>query len=98
MIVEFQCCAQSNYRFRHFDSDDGLPSKVFSAVRQDSLGFIWTFHNDGLSSGGLTRFDGFNFKVYDHDPDDSLSSPGAWIDRIEIEPKWETYGNTWYVG
>jgi len=91
IFFELPCFAQSAYRFRHFDNRDGLASEAAYMIRQDSLGFIWTFNTDGLSSGALTRFDGFNFKVYNFDPSDSLSSPGGWIDRIEIDRN----GNLW---
>ena len=77
---------QSQYRFHHFDSRDGLGFDDAVFICQDSLGFIWISNERGLS-----RYEGYNFKVYKHD---SISSPGReWIDRIEVDRE----GNLWIV-
>lgn len=46
-------------RFRHFTTDDKLPSDCVRDIAQDSQGFMW-FATDG----GVARFDGYNFKLY----------------------------------
>ncbi|HMG93945.1 MAG TPA: hypothetical protein VK589_27990, partial [Chryseolinea sp.] len=61
--------AQSPYRFQHFDTRDGLMDDFIFGIAQDSLGFMWFQHYNGL-----TRFDGYNFKVYKYDRKDSLRS------------------------
>ena len=61
--------AQSEYRFQHYDISDGLASDDVISLAQDSLGFIWI-----QSSGGLSRFDGYNFKVYKNDSDNPEKS------------------------
>ena len=72
---------QSQYHFQHFGTQEGLASDGNYAVVQDSLGFLWVHHPFGLS-----RFDGYNFKVYKYDPADSLSSPGSVFDgRIFLD-------------
>ena len=63
--------SQSQYRFQHFDSRDGLPSDLSNGLTQDSLGFLWTQHTWGIS-----RYDGYSFKVYRYSPDDSIRSLG----------------------
>jgi ligand-binding sensor domain-containing protein len=71
--------AQTKFRFQHFDTSDGLANDLVMSVAQDSLGFIWAnFY------GGLSRFDGHNFKVYKYDRNDSArSSLDFWVGHLE---------------
>jgi len=58
-ICAIQLSAQ-NYQFQNFSLDDGLPqSQVFDIV-QDATGYLWL----GTQGGGIAKFDGKNFKVY----------------------------------
>ena len=93
------CCVQihlssqpqfssSEYRFQHFDMSDGLASESAMGITQDSLGFLWILHDNGLS-----RYDGYNFKIYQRDPKDSLG-PGPPLDGfLELDH----HGNLWVV-
>src|SRR5688572_9426619 len=67
-IAQFSL-AQSQYRFQHFDTSDGLVDDFVLSIAQDTLGFMWFQY-----FAGVTRFDGYNFKVYKYDKDDSLKS------------------------
>src|SRR5688572_15259940 len=79
--------AQAQYRFQHFDTKNGLPSAFVGSIAQDSLGFMWFQYYLGLS-----RFDGYNFKVYRHDPNDTLRSlPRGGIGYIVTDRN----GNLW---
>ena len=77
--------AESHYRFQHY-----LPSEWIRSIAQDSLGFIWT---QGASR--VYRFDGYDFKVFKHDPDDTTRSlPRNTIQNIVSDPRggiWITY-------
>ncbi len=44
---------------RHYSISDGLPSSETYSAFQDSKGYIWI-----ASDMGVSRFDGYNFKVY----------------------------------
>lgn len=72
----------SKYRFQHFDTKDGLSSDLTEHIFQDSLGFLWAAHVWSVS-----RYDGYNFKTYRYDPDDTVRSLGneilgsAYLDR-----------------
>lgn len=58
------------YSSVHYDTKSGLPSNVVYDVTQDKDGFIWF-----ATEGGLTRFDGKNFKTFttrDGLPDNSI--------------------------
>ena len=60
---------QSTLRFQHYNTKDGLADDLAVAIRTDSLGYGWTIH-----SGGLSRFDGYNFKVFQYDEHDPARS------------------------
>lgn len=59
---------------------EGLSQSVITALVQDPDGFIWIGTEDGLN-----RFDGIEFKIYRHDPDDSLSLPDNYISALKID-------------
>lgn len=48
------------YRRQSWQSDSGLPQNTVYAVRQTRNGFLWL-----ATEGGLVRFDGFDFRVFD---------------------------------
>jgi len=54
-------------RFEHLNVDDGLPRQYASVRAQDDQGFLW------VASKGLTKYDGYTFKTFLHDPKDSTS-------------------------
>jgi len=81
-------CTSSDYRFQHFDMNDGLASESAMGITQDSLGFLWILHDNGLS-----RYDGYSFKVYKHNPNDSLG-PGPPLDGFL---EHDHHGNLWMV-
>ena len=87
IIVAPTTYAQSNYRFHHYDTRDGLASETTQQIIQDSLGFIWIAYY-----GGISRFDGYEFKVYSYNPDDSLKSP---FNAEGLELTLDASGNLW---
>lgn len=56
------------FSFNNYSSLDGLSSNTVHAIIQDKKGFIWLGTEEGLN-----RFDGYSFKVYKHEIDDSTS-------------------------
>ena len=54
--------------FKVLDIADGLPNNTIKCIGQDRQGFIWLGTFDGLC-----KFDGVNFTVFRHVPEDSLS-------------------------
>jgi len=81
-------CTSSDYRFQHFDMNDGLASESAMGITQDSLGFLWILHDNGLS-----RYDGYSFKVYRHNPNDSLGPGPPLYGFLELDH----HGNLWMV-
>jgi len=55
-----------SFYFRHYRNDNGLPNNTVMDCLQDRRGFIWFGTKEGLA-----RFDGFQFKVFLHNPSGS---------------------------
>ncbi len=55
-------------QIEHLTIEQGLPSNSVTALLQDRQGFVWIG-----SAGGLSRYDGYDLKVYKHLPDDPQS-------------------------
>ncbi len=73
-------------KFNHLTVEDGLSNNVVNAVIQDSTGFIWFATEDGLN-----RYDGYRFKIFRHDPEDSNSISGNKILALAVDRE----GNIW---
>ena len=56
-------CQEGNYSFKRIGVEQGLPTSTVYSVYQDSRGFMWFG-----TTGGLCRYDGYNFKIYDQTP------------------------------
>ena len=52
-------------KFTHLTTNDGLSQDNIRAILQDHRGFMWF-----ATGGGLNRYDGNAFVVYQHNPDD----------------------------
>ena len=44
---------------------------------QDSQGFMWFGTEDGMN-----QYDGYNFTIYKHDPEDPNSLGGNWVQAL----------------
>jgi ligand-binding sensor domain-containing protein/signal transduction histidine kinase len=60
-------------RFERVSVEQGLSNFTVTSIVQDRQGFLWLSTADGLN-----KYDGYDFKVYKHDPADSTSLP--WQD------------------
>jgi ligand-binding sensor domain-containing protein/signal transduction histidine kinase len=68
--------AQSWY-FRHLQVENGLSNNAVICSLQDKRGFLWFGTKDGLD-----RFDGYSFKIFRNDPDDSSSIGSNFIHAL----------------
>ena len=69
LLVNPQSFSQyGEMRFEHLSSEDGIKQSATLCIHQDKRGFIWFGTNEGLY-----RYDGYNFKWYQHNPDDLAS-------------------------
>jgi two-component sensor histidine kinase/ligand-binding sensor domain-containing protein len=55
-------------RFEHLSVEDGLSQSSVLSICQDAQGFLWFGTYEGLD-----RYDGYQFKIYYHDDQDSTS-------------------------
>ena len=73
-------------KFRRMDARDGLSNSQINYLFQDSRGFIWIG-----TSYGLNRYDGYRFRIYYSDPNDSTTLRSNYVDQI-----WEDFdGKLW---
>jgi len=79
LIVSTQndCFCQQKVRFTHLGVQQGLSQNAVNCIFQDSKGFMWFGTQDGLN-----RYDGYAFRVFKHDPADSLSLDDNFIVSI----------------
>jgi len=81
--------SQNNLVFEHYSVQNGLPNPTVYALLQDKYGFLWIATGDGLC-----RYDGYEFKVYKNNPNDSTSLPSNTVLSL-IE---DHEGNLWIGG
>jgi len=78
LFCSLSVVAQENeVRFSHLDIRDGLSNNQVNCIWKDQQGFMWF----GTLSG-LNRYDGYEFKVYQYDQEDSTSIADSYIADI----------------
>jgi ligand-binding sensor domain-containing protein len=74
------------YTFEKLSLEEGLSQSSVYSIFQDSKGFLWVG-----TANGLNKYDGYEFTVFKHDPEDSGSISSDMIYCI-TEDK---YGHLW---
>ncbi|NQV15816.1 hypothetical protein HQ531_10200 [bacterium] len=75
LIMSVFCYGQNNQiKFDHLTIEDGLSQGTVHSILQDNRGFMWFG-----TRFGLNRYDGHEFKVFAHNPEDKTSLPGYRI-------------------
>ncbi len=64
-------------KFRRLDARDGLSNSQVNYLFQDARGFIWIG-----TSNGLNRYDGYRFRTYYFDANDTTTLRSNYIDQI----------------
>jgi len=77
--------ALPNYFARSWKTENGLPDNAVTAVVQTRDGYLWIG-----TYGGLVRFDGVNFTVFN-----SANTPGLQSDRVTSLYDEEAQGTLW---
>ncbi|HZV70260.1 MAG TPA: histidine kinase [Saprospiraceae bacterium] len=73
-------------KFITYTTNNGLLHNFTKKCVEDKKGFIWI-----VSETGISRFDGVNFKNFQHDENDPTSLPHNIINDIEVD----TEGRIW---
>ncbi len=73
---------QHHFEFTYYTQDNGLSTAVIIQITKDSTGFLWL-----VSENGLMRFDGYNFKLFRHNPLDSNSIPSNYVSNIWVDKR-----------
>ncbi len=80
-------------QFRHLTVDSGLShSKVYAAV-EDKVGFLWF-----ATAYGLNRYDGYEFKLFQYQPDNPHSLSGNYIWNLFRDSQDRIWVSTWGTG
>ena len=66
-----------NMKFRRLDTRDGLSNSTINCIYQDSKGYIWIG-----TSYGLNRYDGYRFRTFYSDPNDTTTLRSNYVDQI----------------
>ncbi len=66
--------AGKNIRFEHLSTSEGMSHASVMDIVQDHHGFMWFATQEGLN-----RFDGYEFKTYEHDYRDANSLADDWV-------------------
>ncbi len=70
-------CQALPFGVTRIGTEEGLSSDVVTSLLVDSRGFLWVGTVDGLN-----RYDGYEFRIYRSDPNDSLGLSYNWITDI----------------
>ncbi len=71
---------QENYYSKNFTTENGIPHNHVYSIAQDSTGFLWVATWDGLS-----RYDGYEFCNYYHNPIDTNSISFFWVRKVLVD-------------
>ena len=74
----FAYAIERSFMFRSISSSDGLVQNTVNAMHQDRRGFVWIG-----TQGGLHRYDGYRFRVFQNDPARPNSVPDSLITAID---------------
>jgi ligand-binding sensor domain-containing protein/signal transduction histidine kinase len=79
-VLAFGCSVPSwagaprSLHFQHLGVEEGLPQESVLTILQDRSGFMWLG-----TQAGLARYDGYRYRVFRNDPNDSASLPDNYI-------------------
>ena len=80
---------ERDYFFDRLDNERGLLQNSIQALAQTRDGTMWIG-----TQAGLHQFDGYRFKVYEHDPDDPYSLPDSVISALAEDDKGRLWVST----
>ncbi|GAB5553127.1 MAG: two-component regulator propeller domain-containing protein [Saprospiraceae bacterium] len=85
--------APASHQFEVFELPGNELGNHVQTIAQDSFGFMWFG-----SQNGLHRWDGYAFKTYLHDPEESESIASDYIESIHVGRDGTLWLGTWGEG
>ncbi|MFG6487900.1 two-component regulator propeller domain-containing protein [Roseateles sp. BYS78W] len=79
--------------FQHVSQDQGMPNAIATALAEDGQGFLWIG-----SPGGLSRWDGYRFRVYQADPQREGSLPDNYVQALHGDARGRLWVGTTSAG
>lgn len=79
----------NTFVFEHYSQENGLSNNQVQCVFQDRRGFMWFG-----TSKGLSRFDGYRFRVFENDPEDESTLRGNLVRCIFQNSKGDLFIGT----
>jgi ligand-binding sensor domain-containing protein/signal transduction histidine kinase len=73
-VVRLPVEEATGLRFHRLSTADGLSQTRVAQIVQDDLGFVWFG-----TQYGLNRYDGYNFKLFVHEPGNASSAAGTFV-------------------
>jgi signal transduction histidine kinase/ligand-binding sensor domain-containing protein/CheY-like chemotaxis protein len=70
----------AGFRLNHLSIEDGLPNNSVSSILQGNNQYLWFG-----TQGGLARYDGYEFKVFNQDPFDKNSLSHNLIQTMKLD-------------
>jgi len=88
-----QTSGERHFDFEQLTANDGLSQNFVTCILQDHQGFLWFGTRDGLN-----RYDGYEFKVYSFDAEDTTSISANAIQTIYEDKHNNLWVGTWFGG
>ncbi|MCJ8273832.1 MAG: hypothetical protein MJK04_31090, partial [Psychrosphaera sp.] len=85
--------AKAVFQFDNMGADQGLLNPYVLKVLQDQQGYIWV-----ATQQGLYRYDGYDFKVFIHDPEDPGSLADNYIQTLYQDSQGVLWVGIWHGG
>ncbi|MFT7724307.1 MAG: diguanylate cyclase [Roseateles sp.] len=79
--------------FQHIGQAQGLPNAIATALAEDGQGFLWIG-----SPGGLSRWDGYRFRVYQADPQRDGALPDNYVQALHGDARGRLWVGTVSAG
>ena len=79
--------------FQHIGQDQGLPNAIATAMAEDGQGFLWIG-----SPGGLSRWDGYRFRVYQAEPQRDGALPDNYVQALHGDARGRLWVGTTSAG
>ncbi len=87
-LMASACFPQQQFTITKYTEEQGLPTGTIQRMFEDTTGFLWLW-----GEGSVARFDGYNFKVFQHNPDDTTSLPGSTQRDAKLMANGDLYFN-----